>query len=114
MRPIYEQAKVAVAPLHLGGGTKLKLLEALAMGVPVVTTPGNRVDGADASYLRVGYTNREFAYHVIQLLEDEEKRLEAARAGLTFVRTYYSWQAIIANVATRLRQLFQEEGSKSK
>lgn len=109
VRPFYEMAKVAVAPIRLGGGTKLKIFEALAMGVPVVTVPNHGVDGASETYLRVGHTDQELAYHVLQLLEDEEQRVQAAREGLDFVKARYSWRAIIADVDARLRQFIQDK-----
>jgi len=105
VRPFYENAKVAVVPLRLGGGTKLKVFEALAMGVPVVTTPDHGIDGASELYVRVGKDDEEFALQVIDLLRDETKRMQAARAGLEFVKERYSWQAIMGNVEAKLVKL---------
>jgi len=110
VRPFYENAKVAVIPVRLGGGTKLKAFEALAMGVPVVTTPDHGIDGASELYVRVGKDDEEFALQVIGLLRDETRRVQAARAGLEFVRKRYSWQAIMGDVEAKLEKLVKQGG----
>lgn len=83
--PYYERAVVAVAPLHSGGGTRLKVIEALARGVPLVST-SFAVDGL---CLRAGEEvliadgPAEFAAACLALIRDADLRSRVAVAGLT-------------------------------
>jgi glycosyltransferase involved in cell wall biosynthesis len=96
IRPTVSRAAVFVVPLRVGGGTRLKILEAMAMGVPVVSTPVG-CEGIDAlpdRDLMVAEHPNEFAAAIGALLNDEERRRAVARNGLKLVRQTYSWEAI--------------------
>ncbi len=96
VRPYFEKASVFVAPLRAGSGIQTKNLEAMAMGVPVVTTPVGAM-GLEAeigSELLVADTATGFAEQVIGLLEDTPRRAKLAENGRTRVETDYSWEAI--------------------
>ena len=96
VRPYFEKASVFVAPLRAGSGIQTKNLEAMAMGVPVVTTPVGAM-GLEADIgkeLLVADTPTAFAENVVHLLNDEHLRARLARAARTRVETNYSWEAI--------------------
>jgi glycosyltransferase involved in cell wall biosynthesis len=93
IRPAVAQSWVCVVPLRIGGGTRLKILEAMALGTPVVSTskgaeglavtPGKDILIAD--------TPAEFADAVLHLLSDESLRARLARSGRRLVEEQYSW-----------------------
>jgi glycosyltransferase involved in cell wall biosynthesis len=96
-RPYIAQAAVYVAPLRIGGGTRLKLLEAMAMGKPVVATSLGAegypvVDGRD---LLLADTPEDFARTVVKLLRAPEWQVELGQAGRRFVEQQYDWRAIV-------------------
>lgn len=95
VRPFLERATVFVAPLRFGAGTQNKVLEALAMEVPVVATPlvadGLRVDGAGPP-LRVAEGAGPFAAAVLALLADGAERRRLAREGRSFVAAHFDWE----------------------
>lgn len=95
VRAYYALADVAVVPLRVGSGTKLKLIEALAMGLPVVSTPVGAEGfelSADAP-LRVADSARAFADAVVALLKDPAPaHTWAVRARK--VALGYDWHAI--------------------
>ena len=96
VRPYFEKASVFVAPLRAGSGIQTKNLEAMAMGVPVVTTPVGAM-GLEADVgkeLLVADTPTTFAENVVHLLNDEHLRERLARTARTCVETNYSWEAI--------------------
>ena len=96
IRPYFEKASVFVAPLRAGSGIQTKNLEAMAMGVPVVTTPVGAM-GLEADIgkeLLVADTPTAFAENVVHLLNDEHLRERLARTARTRVETNYSWEAI--------------------
>lgn len=106
VRPYYHRARVAVVPLRLGAGTKLKVLEALAMGVPVVTTPEGRagIDAQDGRHLLVGATPEQFARHVAAILGDTALAARLCAAGRDLVERRYGWPAIMAAFEQALRE----------
>lgn len=94
--PYFERSRVFVVPLRYGGGTRLKILEALARGIPVVTT---RVgcEGLELEHGRelvVADDPAEFARWVDRLLEDDELCVELARRGRAKVEQRYDWTVI--------------------
>jgi polysaccharide biosynthesis protein PslH len=99
--PYFERNRLFVVPLRFGGGTRLKILEALARGVPVVTT---RVgcEGLRFSHgqeLIVADDPADFAAWVDRLLEDDDLCLALARAGRAAVEEHYDWPQIGAAFA---------------
>ena len=82
-------------PLRLGGGTRLKVLESLALGTPVVATPKG-VEGLDLradTDVMVGADLRSFADKTLALLSDAGLRQQLAVQGRRAV-TRYDWAAI--------------------
>lgn len=96
IRPKIAASWVNVVPLRLGGGTRLKVLESLALGTPVVATPKG-AEGLDLVPGRdwlPGRTPAEFAAAVLRLLSDPELRTSLSRAGRQAVEQKYGWDSI--------------------
>jgi glycosyltransferase involved in cell wall biosynthesis len=72
--PLMDGARAMVAPLTYGAGLKGKVTQALAAGVPVVTTPvgAEGLDARDGEQMLIGRTPAELAARVIQILRDDE------------------------------------------
>ena len=89
------KATVAVAPLLAGSGTRVKILEAWAAGVPVISTPigAEGLEGAPGRELVLAETAEEFAAAVDDLLRDAEKRRKLARAGRRLFESRYTWES---------------------
>jgi sugar transferase (PEP-CTERM/EpsH1 system associated) len=99
-RPYIARASVYVAPLRMGGGTRLKLLEAMAMGKAVVATRLG-AEGFPVQHERellLADTPEEFAEAVVGLLRSPERREELGRAGRRFVEQGYDWRVIVPRV----------------
>lgn len=96
IRDGYARGRIMVAPLQIGAGQQNKILEAMAMGVPCVTTElVNRAIGARAGeQVLVASTPGEFAEHVVGLLASPERRAEVGAAGRELVRSSFSWEAV--------------------
>ena len=96
VRPYFQKASVFVAPLRAGSGIQTKNLEAMAMGVPVVTTSVGAM-GLEADIgkeLLVADTPEDFAEQVMYLLDNEDLRKTFSQSARTRVETNYSWEAI--------------------
>lgn len=103
--PYWERARVFVVPLRVGGGTRLKILEALARGVPVVSTSLG-CEGLGLRHgeeLLVADDPGEFAGCVARLLEDDDLCRSLAAAGRATVEARFDWRTIGADFEASLR-----------
>jgi glycosyltransferase involved in cell wall biosynthesis len=95
-RPHWQTAAVAVVPLRAAAGTRLKILEAAACGVPVVSTSvgAEGLDLVDGSEILLADTPAEFAGAVSRLLGDPDARRLQAAAARRKVEDRYGWGSI--------------------
>lgn len=96
IRSHVQRAKVCIVPLLSGSGTRLKILEAFALGTPVVTTTIG-VEGICASngeHLLISDEPREFAESVLELVRDCEKSQRLSRNARYLVEKKYDWKEI--------------------
>lgn len=107
VRPYYAQARVSVVPLLSGGGTRLKILEAFALGVPVVsTTKGcEGLDVKDGETLIVADDPVAFADAVVSLFRDKNQSNALARNARALVESRYDWENIARDFQAELEQL---------
>lgn len=110
VRPYYAKAKVAVAPFRYGGGTKLKVLEAMALGVPVVATSVGcqGIKAISGKHLFVEEMKEAFAERVINLLQDEALWKQMATEARRLAEERYSWHSIMSEAVGRLEYLSQK------
>ncbi len=96
VRPLIARSTLCVVPILEGGGTRLKVLEAMACGRPVVSTPKGAEGLAvrDGEHLLLAEGAEAFAEAVIRLLEDETLRQRLGEAGRTLVMERYDWERI--------------------
>ena len=96
IKPYIARATVYVVPLRIGGGTRLKILEALAMGKAVVSTSigaeGLNLTAGDE--IMIADEPAKFADGVFQLMEDKSMRRELGENGRRRVETEYDWRRI--------------------
>jgi glycosyltransferase involved in cell wall biosynthesis len=106
------EATICVIPIRQGGGTRLKILEAMALGTPVVATHkgAEGLDMADSEHLLLADDPDLFAMHVIRLLGDTNLRGRLAANARRLVETRYDWSSIsqrfvclVEDVATQRR-----------
>jgi glycosyltransferase involved in cell wall biosynthesis len=97
VRPHFAAAAVSVVPLHIGGGTRLKILNSWAMKTPVVsTTKGCQgLPGRHEENLLIADTAESFAEAVVRLLRNPELRASLAAAGRKLVEAEYGWDRIV-------------------
>lgn len=96
VRPYYASAIAAVVPLRTGSGTRLKILEAMAAGVPVVSTTlgAEGIDARDGANILLANSEREIAAAISKLIHSAETRNRITAAGRELVKKSYDWSAI--------------------
>lgn len=94
IRDSYSSAKVFIAPMRIGTGLQNKLLEAMSMKVPSITTPlaNDALQAKKGTEILVGTKAAELAFLIIKLLNNEEFYNAIAQNGHDFVRNNYSWE----------------------
>jgi sugar transferase (PEP-CTERM/EpsH1 system associated) len=95
IREAYAKAKIFIAPMRIGTGLQNKLLEAMAVKIPSITSSlaNNALEAINGEQILVGDTTQEFASHITKLLENEEFALRIAENGYQFVHSKYNWES---------------------
>ena len=104
VRPFYARASVCVAPLRMGRGVQNKVLQAMAMGLPVVAS-GVAQRGLEAkagTHLHVEDDPVAFADRVVALLTSPPARAAMGRQGRAFVEAHHAWDASCARLESML------------
>lgn len=93
IRTAYAESRVFIAPMRIGTGLQNKLLEAMSMRLPAITSPlANASLGAKPNEeILVGSNAEEMAQHIITLLTDKEQADRLAQAGFDFTNRVYDW-----------------------
>ncbi len=93
----YAKSKIFIAPMHIGTGLQNKLLEAMAMHLPCITSPlVNKSLGAiENEEILIANNAEEFANFVLQLLQQKDFADKIASAGFEFVKRNFTWSKTI-------------------
>ena len=94
MRDAYAQSKIFIAPMRIGTGLQNKLLEAMAMRLPCITTSlanNSLLASEEKNEILVSDNEQELAEHIITLLTNKDKADEIAQNGYDFVHRVYDW-----------------------
>ena len=97
VRPYFAKSAVFVCPLRSGSGMQAKILEAMAMGVPVVTTSMGfeAIEATAGRDIIIADNARRFAQKVIRLLKDRDLRQSVAQNARRLVEKKYGWPAVV-------------------
>jgi sugar transferase (PEP-CTERM/EpsH1 system associated) len=101
VRPYMERAAAYVVPIRVGGGTRLKIYEAMAMGRPVVSTTigAEGLPLEDGEDLLIADTPRAFADAVVRVLTDAELAESLGARAASKVRAQFGWDKVAARFA---------------
>ena len=100
VRPYISSAAVYIVPLRIGGGSRLKILEALAMAKPVVSTPvgAEGLEVVDNEHLVLAESPSEWARALVRLFRTPDERARLGSAGRALVERRYSWPQMVGKL----------------
>jgi polysaccharide biosynthesis protein PslH len=109
VRSVLRACRATVVPLRIGVGTRLKILEAMALGTPVVATSrgAEGLEVGDGEHLLIGDTPAAFAAAVVRVLNEREVRVRLAHAARQRVEERYAWDVIGVALRTALADLME-------
>lgn len=96
VRPYMHRAAACIVPLRIGGGTRFKVVEAMAAETPVVSTSlgSEGIPLEEGRHALLADTPEDFAEAVLRVLRDGELAESLRREGLEFVRNNFDWSVI--------------------
>jgi polysaccharide biosynthesis protein PslH len=109
LRPYLSSSALVVIPVRAGSGMRVRILDALAFGVPLVTTTVG-LEGIDAQHgkqVLVADTAEEFAENVIVLLKDGDLQARLSRNGRHLVEDHYDWKVALKS----MNKIYGNEGA---
>ena len=93
IRDVYTKASIFIAPMFIGSGLQNKLLEAMSMKIPCITTGlANNSLKATEKEIIIANNEYEFANECLELLNNSKKRFELGKNGHNFVKKNFSWE----------------------
>jgi sugar transferase (PEP-CTERM/EpsH1 system associated) len=106
VRPYCREALTSVVPLRIGGGSRLKILEAMAADLPIVSTQlgAEGIEARHGENILLADSDDDFTKALLLLCENESERARLALAGRALVESQYDWSVL----AARLRQAHEE------
>jgi glycosyltransferase involved in cell wall biosynthesis len=115
VRPYVHGSAVFVVPLRMGGGTRLKVLEALSMKKPLVSTSlgCEGIDVKHREHLLIADAPIAFANAVLELLDNKALAATLAHQGHELVERQYQWKTVVDNVEAFYGELLQARSGKA-
>lgn len=111
IRECYAASSIFVAPMLTGSGLQNKLLEAMAMQLPCVTTSiaNDSLGARDGSEVLIGDNAEAFAAHIVNLLHDADKRASLAQSGRQYALDHFSWETSCQQLEAVLKSVVNNE-----
>ena len=112
---VYRTARVSVAPLLFGSGMKVKVLDAMARGLPIVTTPvgAEGLDYRNHEHLAVAETADGMASAILHLLHDEQRWDLQQRASRRLIRERYTWRRLFDAMHTAIDSAISKKRNRA-
>ncbi len=106
VRPYYKEATVSIVPLNIGSGTRLKILESMSLGIPVISTSkgAEGIQATHGTHITIADQALEFHDQLLKLLSDSKLRKAQSHNARKLVEEKYDWQVIGQQADTAILQ----------
>ena len=100
IRTCYTQSRIFIAPMQIGTGLQNKLLEAMAMQLPCVSSEmaNGALDATNGKEILLGHEPEEYVQHILHLLDDKQFADEIAMQGYNYVSANYNWSTLTEKI----------------
>ncbi len=107
IREYYNKAAIFIAPMLIGSGLQNKLLEAMACGIPCITSTlaNNSLGAKEENEILIGQTAAEYAELAMKLLNNKSLAKEIGKNGYTFVKNQFNWTANVNKLENDLTNI---------
>jgi len=108
----YSKSKIFIAPMQIGTGLQNKLLEAMAMKLPCITSElaNNALGATHNENILIGDNEEDYIHYVLKLMEDADLQKEIGQKGYEFVKENYTWEgstSILENLISSTHKIFK-------
>jgi hypothetical protein len=113
VRPYLRRSALMIAPLNIARGTQNKILEAMAMGVPVVTSriAAAGVDATDGQHFLAASTPEEYVDAIMRVIDDPQLRQRLSIAGRERMLTHHDWARSMSRLDKIVERCLSRHGS---
>lgn len=110
-RDAYSSATIMITPIKGGGGTRIKILEAMAAGLPVVSTSVGiaGLNVTDGENVFIADTSKTMAQKAVKLLNDQKLLASIGKSGQQHVEKYFDWKSIVKMHEPIYRELVENK-----
>lgn len=107
IRPHVDKARVYIVPLRIGGGTRIKIYEALAQKKAIISTSigAEGLPLEDGKHIIIADDPERFADAVVRLLDDDDLNARISENGYSLVTEKYSWEKVAGNFSRALQEV---------
>jgi len=114
IRPYAAQSSVYIVPLHVGSGIRIKILEAMAMGMPVVSTSvgAEGIGGTNGVHYLIADSAAEFADAIAMIISDSSFGQRIGIAARQFVESRFRWEQVGASIESEMERIITFQKSK--
>ena len=115
VRPYLERATLSIVPLRIGGGTRLKIYEAMALGTPIISTTigAEGLPVLDGEHLRLADSPAAQAEAIVDLLQRPAEARRLADNARVYVKKHCSWDAIATQFISQCQAASRAAGTNS-
>ncbi len=109
IKTLIASCSISIAPLLSGGGTRLKIIEAMALGTPVIATSkgAEGLDVVNRKHLLVADTPISFAECVVELLQNKDLHHQLTQNARLLVQEKYNWKIVLQNYFSLINSIVQ-------
>lgn len=115
VKPYFNQSKVYIAPLFVGGGIRIKILEAMAMGLPVIATDisAEGIEANNEQGLIRANSEEEYFNQIKILFDNEDLRIELGKKARDFILANHTWKSNVAIIINSYSKLVSSKKNKA-
>ncbi len=115
VKPFYNKSQVYIAPLFVGGGIRIKILEAMSMGLPVVATDvsAEGIEANESQGLIRANTVDEYITQIGTLFDNEDLRNELGKNARKFIETRHTWKSNVKIIIDEYSKLVSSTKNKA-